>query len=255
MKKIVIIGLLSLCAAGAYAQGTLSFGNYLAGTLVTHIYSPDSVTPTVAISGNAANDTPVGTQTYPHSVLIGGSSGAAGLLINYANGNNFTVQIYAAANVLNASLSSLSPVSSYITTLSTTASPGPGLFALGNQSPDPGIPYANTYNDALGGTLDNRATVALACWYNAGGTITSMAAAQAAQVPYGESAAFNIRNLGEPGSILTAYNGAATPPSLPANMTGLTSFSLVGPATVPEPSTIALGVMGVCAFLARRRMK
>ena len=34
----------------------------------------------------------------------------------------------------------------------------------------------------------------------------------------------------------------------------ITSFSLRY-SPVPEPSTIALGVMGVCAFLARRRMK
>jgi hypothetical protein len=34
-------------------------------------------------------------------------------------------------------------------------------------------------------------------------------------------------------------------------MKNLTSFSLT---SVPEPSTIALGVMGIGAFLARRRM-
>lgn len=252
MKKIAIIGLLSLCAAGAYAQGTLTFANDIAGTIVTHIYSPDSVTPSVQITGNAANDTPAGSQTYPHSVLIGGSSGVAGSPINYSYGNNFTAQIYAAANVLNASLSSLTPVASYVTTLSTTANPGAGFIILGNLSPDTGIPYANTYNDAVNGTLDTKATVALACWYNAGETITSLADAKTAGVPYGESAAFNIKNLGLPSSIETAYNGTPSPATTPANMTGLTSFSLT---QVPEPSTIALGVMGACAFLARRRKK
>jgi hypothetical protein len=254
MKKIAIIGLLSLCAAGAYAQGTLTFGNDIAGTLVTHIYSPDSVTPTVQITGNSAIDTPVGTQTYPHSVLIGGSSGVAGTSINYSFGNNFTAQIYAAPNILNAALSSLTPVAAYVTTLSTTANPGPGFIILGNLSPDTGIPYASTYNDAVNGTLDTKATIALACWYNAGGTITSLGDAQLAKVPWGESPAFSLRNLGLPSSIETAYNGVPTAGTLPANMTGLQSFSLIGQA-VPEPSTIALGVMGACAFLARRRKK
>jgi hypothetical protein len=38
------------------------------------------------------------------------------------------------------------------------------------------------------------------------------------------------------------------PPATPANMVGLQSFSLV-----PEPSTMALGVLGVAALLLRRR--
>jgi hypothetical protein len=255
MKKIAIIGLLSLCAAGAYAQGTLVFYNNVAGSIVTHIYSPDSVTPAVQITGNTASDYPVGSQTYPHSVLIGGSSGAAGLPINYSFGNNFTAQIYADANVLNASASSLTPVASYITTLSIQSGngQGPGIIISGNLSPDPGILYANTYSDALNnGTLDNKATVALACWYNAGGTITSLAAAQAAGVPFGESPTFNMKNLGEPSSIMTALNGAPTAATSAGNMASLQSFSL---QQVPEPSTIALGVMGACAFLARRRKK
>jgi len=46
--------------------------------------------------------------------------------------------------------------------------------------------------------------------------------------------------------------GAGNPPSLPADLTGLTSFSL---AVIPEPSTIALGLLGVAALLLRRRNK
>jgi len=38
------------------------------------------------------------------------------------------------------------------------------------------------------------------------------------------------------------------PPAAPADMVGLTAFSLV-----PEPSTLALGVLGVAALLLRRR--
>jgi len=50
--------------------------------------------------------------------------------------------------------------------------------------------------------------------------------------------------------------GAGSPPSLPADLTGLTGFSLAGSApvgNVPEPSTIALGVIGAGALFLRRR--
>jgi hypothetical protein len=75
-------------------------------------------------------------------------------------------------------------------------------------------------------------------WYNAGGTIATYAAAVAAGVPYGQGAEFNVDGLG---------GGTVNPP----NMINAQSFSLT---SVPEPSTIALGVMGIGAFLARRRM-
>lgn len=45
-----------------------------------------------------------------------------------------------------------------------------------------------------------------------------------------------------------ATGGAGAPPSLPGNMVGLTSFSLV-----PEPSLLALGAIGAAALLLRRR--
>ena len=53
---------------------------------------------------------------------------------------------------------------------------------------------------------------------------------------------------GESSVFSVATGGAGSPPSLPANLVGLTSFNLV-----PEPSTIALGVLGAAALLIRRR--
>jgi hypothetical protein len=47
--------------------------------------------------------------------------------------------------------------------------------------------------------------------------------------------------------------GAGSPPSLPANLTGLTSFSLMPGAVIPEPSTIALGLLGAGLLMFRRR--
>jgi len=85
------------------------------------------------------------------------------------------------------------------------------------------------------------ATVAIAAWNNEGGTITTLAGAQATpNDPWGISSTATTSALGF---------GSQQPPFLPA---GITSFSL---GTTPEPSTIALGVVGASAFLMRLRRK
>ena len=84
MKTIAIIGLLSLSAAGAYAQGTINFFNDFPGKLVTEIFFPATgYTPTVSTFGNQSTDIPAGTQVYT-GTPIGGSSGPAGASVNYA---------------------------------------------------------------------------------------------------------------------------------------------------------------------------
>lgn len=131
MKKIIIIGLLSMCAAGvSYAQGTLNFYNDFTGTLVTHIYSPNTANPAVETTGNGPGDTGVAaTATYPNSVAIGGASftGSAPATLGassplYADGNLFTAQVYAvnkAQTPSNPGFSGLAPVTQYITTFNT----------------------------------------------------------------------------------------------------------------------------------------
>jgi len=58
--------------------------------------------------------------------------------------------------------------------------------------------------------------------------------------------AATIRGSSTPITITTG--GAGSPPGLPADLTGLQAFTLV-----PEPSTIAFGVIGGLALLLRRR--
>lgn len=54
---------------------------------------------------------------------------------------------------------------------------------------------------------------------------------------------------GQPGvGLPITLGGAGSPPSVPAALAGLQSFSLV-----PEPSTYALMALGACALLFRRR--
>ena len=238
MKKTLLIGLCSVMALGAYAQGTVSF-NDRQGDATFHIYTPQA--SGAPIYGNTASDLPAGTQIYVNgSVLLGGASGAAGLPINYTFGNNFTVQLYAAPNTGNlVPAASLLPVAQYTTFMRQTSQAAVlGTFITPNLATDPGIP--NT--DGQGGNTVGSATVAVACWYNAGGTITSLADAVTAGVPRGESLPVNLTALG---------GVTGTPVVNPAeDLVGVQSFSL---QSIPEPSVIALGVMGACAFLARRK--
>lgn len=75
------------------------------------------------------------------------------------------------------------------------------------------------------------AFVQVKAWKGASGSTWDSA------VEKGQSALFQV-----------VTGGAGSPPSLPANLTSLQSFSLV-----PEPSLLALGAIGAAALLLRRR--
>jgi hypothetical protein len=55
---------------------------------------------------------------------------------------------------------------------------------------------------------------------------------------------------GQSAPVTVTLGGAGSPPSTPAALTGLTSFNV---QLVPEPSTIALALLGGAALLLRRR--
>ncbi|MCD6339615.1 MAG: PEP-CTERM sorting domain-containing protein [Verrucomicrobia bacterium] len=78
--------------------------------------------------------------------------------------------------------------------------------------------------------------VQVKAWETKGGTYTSYESAMSGFAKYGES---NILQL-------TVTEAPDTPPDL----VGLESFSLT---VIPEPSTIALGLLGAAALLLRRR--
>jgi len=73
-------------------------------------------------------------------------------------------------------------------------------------------------------------------WDNTGG------ATFATSNTKGESAVFSVTT-----------GGAGDPPSLPADLTTFTSFKVSAGTVIPEPSTIALGLLGAGALLLRRR--
>ena len=229
MKKnlLVIAGL--LCAAGAFAQGTIQFNNRFTGTttaaIVAPIYDMDPNDPLGHKNGQPATAAtapiPSGTQVYNGAALVG---------------SGFTASIWARPS------GSTGPFVQAATTpfraAGSTSTPGfwviPSTAAvLSNVPSDPAV----------------RAEIIIRVWDNRGGTITSwdqlydpatgIANGQNALVHRGESLPFiDSDQLG---------GGTVLPPTL----RGLQSFQLY---IVPEPSVIALGVLGAgCLFLLRRR--
>jgi hypothetical protein len=222
MKKTLILGALLAGALGANAQGTVNFADEITG-FTMHIYGPQS--SGLAVQGNnAVNDNPLGSTAYDAGSGIGGSASGTGL----GNGNNISVELYALAGAGQA-LSSLQPISQY-TGHGGIKAAAVGLFVPSTISgADPGIPggYGPT-------------TVALYAWFNGGGTYSTLALAEAGGQDWGSSAPVTLTALGD---------ALGSPPTTSPAI-GVTSFSI---QSVPEPSTIALGVMGASAFLLRRR--
>jgi hypothetical protein len=250
MKKTLAVLTLLAGAVSGYSQGQVGWADYLNSDFQITIWSPQTATPTVQVTGNSPGtfgtgltstgaDIPAGTQTGYTGTPLGGSATGATSPTDYANGNLWSVQLYAAAGG-----STPTPVAGAVANMFTSGNAG--LYNV------TGNPVVTIPNVAAGAS----ASLQLAAWYNAGGTISSYAAAVAAggaAAPSGLST-IGTENLG---------GGVVTPPDLPgpgnSGVTGgITSFSLVGGSggsTTPEPSTIALGIMGASAFLMRLRRK
>jgi hypothetical protein len=217
MKK-TITGAVALLAGAfvAHSQGTVSMANYL--TLSSYIY--------VSMKGGANLGGHAGSTSGNYTTDIG-------------NGNDWSVALYGNAGAGDAA-----------NTLTECTVAGGG-FAVATLASGTGDSTAGTWASSLiaqvpGTTGANQAaTLQLYAWYNDGGTLT-YAQAQAAGDPVGTSALANLTDTG--GNNLLG-GPSITPPPLPG---GLTSFTV---SPTPEPSTIALGVMGASAFLLRLRRK
>jgi hypothetical protein len=262
MKKLVTTIVLLAGAASVYSQGQVNYTDYNPGATTgfnIHIWSPQLATPTVETTGNSttpfstsggaaglAGDAPTGSSNPGYTgQMIGGSGTSGSATLDYTSGDSFNVELYAAAGTV-ANFTSLTPIPGTL-----------GTLADGNFGPS----YAGMYFPSGSGlvTLNGTGgtptvlggasvTLGLAAWFNGGGTYTTLAAAQGAGQPWGTSTV-GTENAG---------GGTGNPPFLPGlgNPTttsgGITSFSLTG---VPEPSTIALGIVGASAFLMRLRRK
>jgi len=103
----------------------------------------------------------------------------------------------------------------------------------------PGTGFLNTINVTVPGVPGRTSgTFVIRAWDNVGGSFAG------ATLQHGESAPFTIASLG----------GAGSPPDVPASLDG-TTYAGFTMTVVPEPSTYALGVLGLGALAMMRRRK
>jgi hypothetical protein len=148
---------------------------------------------------------------------------------DWIGGDTYTAQIWAGpANAAETALQAVSPT----TTMRTGNGAGyvvPPAGAL----VIPGVPGGGT------------ASIQLRVWNNKGGTITSYDAALADPTgEYGFSRVVQVGPLGDPNAI---------PPTTPVDLGAFGTTSGFATQVVPEPTTIALGLLGAVALMLRRR--
>jgi hypothetical protein len=221
MKKLVMSISLLAGASVAYSQGTINWTDYIGpagaspGFSIT-IWGTGTETPgTGQAPNNTSVDLPTGNATYTGTPL--GAGFEVGLYVD-------TSALAVASDVATGSPLATSPFSG-----------GPGFWsgAASLQATDAGIaPGTSVFTE-------------LAAWSTADGA-TSYAMAVSQGVAAGVSGA----------STGTSVLGGGTPPATAGTLlgSGLQDFALTT-TTVPEPSTIALGVIGASTFLMRLRRK
>jgi hypothetical protein len=219
MKKLTLTTIALLVAISAFPQGQITLNNREAGVLLAPIYGVIPGRETEQLRGNTATGLPTGNQTYGAAPLLGGSG--------------FTFALWGGAS--DSSLQqALATTTGNTTSFRTGATPTGFTLAGSPVVQIPGVPAGQT------------ARLQVRVWDNMGGTITSWDAALAAGTATGTSAIFTSRTLGG-----TAPDGSIFIP--PTALFGMESFNLAVP--VPEPSTIALGILGGLGTLVliRRR--
>lgn len=235
MKKTLTVVALLAGAASGYSQGLISMGDYGSTFTIQIFNQQSSAASTVSVTyGGYTVKEEQGQSANGNLFTSGSTVYAAGSAL----GTGYDVELLGAAGT-SQPLSSLVEEGSVITTWYTAAGGNPATGFSGFWKTTENAPVAN----AAAGTAG---TVAIAAWVPTGalGAASTLAAAQADGYAWGISDAANTANLG---------GGTTQPPNLPS---GITSFSLGLPVTTtPEPSTIALGVIGASAFLMRLRRK
>jgi hypothetical protein len=224
--KVFVTTLLAVAVAGsAFAQGTVSFRNRIAGSMFTPVYGPSATNPLRTQQGNSpTNQFTPGSVDYTGHTLLAGAG--------------FTAALFGG------------PVGTAPEQLSFVQS---STFNTGANLAGIWVNVAGLAPAIPGAPPNGNAAAQVRAWDNRGGTITTWAAAMAAapDVARGVSAPFTLFALGDPndGTKLPA-NLIVTDSTSPNFRQGFASFNI---APVPEPGVIALGVLGLGALLLRRR--
>jgi len=238
MRKNLLVAALLVSAVGAFAQGTVNFNDRVTsgtgdqGPIVAPIFDVNPNSPTVQQKGQPASDWNSAWAGTSGPAPIPAASGSPTVYGGAAlRGTGFTVQLWA-ANV-NQPDSALQLVASTVMSTRTQAS---FWGFLHNPTVNPVVP-------GVVGNSTDRAKFEIRVWNNQNGTILDWASAvtafDQARTAIGTSGILTIDSVLGVGSV--------SPPTLQ----NLRSFSLY---VVPEPSVIALGVLGAgCLFLLRRR--
>lgn len=236
MKKS-ITGVVVLLAGAfvAHSQGTVSFADYGNGNVGNYTY--------VSLVNNG---TTVG--------KLGGVTGATASnpVADVGNGNFWSAALYGAAGAGDASSALLPLDQANGTPVTATFADNSAGLSGEWYGTEIGVVPGTSANATGTGPL-NIATVQVYAWYNAGGTITSYAQALATPgTPTGFSSTATVTGLGG----VPTSGPPITAPAVPTGSAGIGNFNVSGTTTpTPEPSTIALGIMGASAFLMRLRKK
>jgi len=222
MKKILLFTASLAVAASAFAQGTVQFNNLVtASSLRFQIYDVEPGNPLVSKHGNTSTGQPAGAQTY------------GGLPLS---GTGFTVELWGLVGTGNTSNSLTRLAGTSFRTGTAAGFINTALLPGGSSLvPVPGAP--------VGTATPSSGTFQIRAWNNLGGTVGNWAAVLGNPlVPRGATEIVNAGPLG----------GTGSPPATDPVLAGMTSFNL---AIVPEPSAIALGVLGLGTLMFLRRRK
>jgi hypothetical protein len=241
-KTLTIVSLLAGAAIAAHAQGEIQWQSAASGWQI-FVYGYNPAQPSAAVVvGQGSYGTPSGGTTFAGAALGGVATGSGtGTAAEY-NGLNYTMGLYVGSSTaaVATALSSGAPVQT-VNFIDSGGVGNGGWWVLGQGATQNG-PGSAIYSPAVG-SYGSTVYVSLAAWYSGGGAAT-LAQAVSAGVPEG--------NDGISAGIQLQGSSLGTPPTLSSS--GLESFDLtVPPGAIPEPSTIALGVMGASALLFRRR--
>jgi hypothetical protein len=229
MKTSLTIVSLLAGAAGVYSQGLVQWEAYSAGggstlPISVEVYSPQTSGPPLQY-GNGPGDIPRGTTIYT-GVPLGGSATGPASPTDYANGNLWSIALYAAPGDGD-DASALTPVAGATETFAT----------MPNDAGQWTVPATSAIIPGTG--IGGPATLQLYVWYNGGPANLTYAEALAAGDPTAVSPLLDFASTGAL---------PAAPPTLASG--GMTSFNI---ASVPEPGTIALVMIGAYSFLLHRR--
>jgi hypothetical protein len=244
MKKIIITLALAVGTTGVFAQGLAGFAynSRLNGSVIARIYGPETDNPSALLTGNASSvDYPAGSTSYNGTLLGGATSGAGfatygpGSAVN--NGTLWDVELWGAPTTQGTVLTSsqLTTEGSYVT------GGGNTIINMSTTALKAGY-FNNTSGSTVyipGSVVGGSDSLQLRAWYNGGGALSTWALGDVPGNYAGASPVFNIDNL-------QVSSGNSV------NLVGLQTFN-VALIPTPEPSTIALGVIGVSALLFRRR--